>query len=224
MRLVVAALCVLCITGCVSTRTAQIENEKAAALRGKVVALTDRPRAGFVAMTPGKAAFAMIGAALMIEAGKAIVQENDIPDAAPIVDHALLIAAQEHYGAVPATTVPVQIDTTDVIKLADAAKGADILFDVQGVGSQFRYKPLNFSWYIVDSKYKFRIIDVHARKLIAEGFCFQSTKDDPTPLSHDELLADKAARLKAILNAQRDQCTNQFANQVLSLPVQPAAT
>jgi hypothetical protein len=153
-------VCVLCITGCVSTRTAQIESEKATALRGKVVALTDRPRAGFVAMTPGKAAFAMIGAALMIEAGKAIVQENDIPDAAPIVDHALLIAAQEHYGAVPATTVPVQIDTTDVIKLADAAKGADI----------------------------------------------------------------QAARLKAILNAQRDQCTNQFANQVLSLPAQPAAT
>jgi uncharacterized protein YceK len=224
MRLVVVALCVLSVSGCVSTRTAQIENEKAAALRGKVVAMTDRPRAGFVAMTPGKAMFALIGAAAMIEAGKTIVKENDIPDAAPIVDHALLLAAQEHYGAISATTPPVQIDTTDVGKLADAAKGADVLFDVQGVGAQFRYLPLNFGKYVVDSSYKFRIIDVHARKLIAEGFCAQSTKDDPTPPSRDELLADKAARLKAILNAQRDQCTNQFATQVLSLPGQPTAT
>ena len=108
-------------------------------------------------------------------------------------------------------------------KLADAAKGADVLFDVQGVGAQFRYMPLNFGKYIVDSSYKFRIIDVHARKLIAEGFCAQSTKEDPSPPSHDELLADKAARLKTILKAQREQCTNQFATQVLSLPAHPAA-
>ena len=223
MRLIIAAACVLLVTGCVSTRTAQIDNATATALRGKVVALTDRPRAGFVAMTPGKAMFAMIGAAAMIQAGQTIVRENEIPDAAPIVDNALLLAAQKHYGAVRATTAPVQIDTTDVNKLADAAKGADILFDVQGVGAQFRYQPLHIGKYIVDSSYKFRIVDVHARKLIAEGFCAQSTKDDPTPPSHDELLADKAARLKAILKTQHEQCTDQFATQVLSLPVQTAA-
>jgi hypothetical protein len=118
----------------------------------------------------------------------------------------------------------VHIDTTDISKLAEAAHGADILFDVQGVGVQFRYLPLNFGKYVVDSSFKFRIVDVNARKMIAEGFCAQSTKDDPNPPSHDELLADKAARLKAILVAQREQCTNQFATQVLSLPGNAAAT
>ncbi len=223
MRLVVALLCVVGITGCVSTRNAQIENGTAAALRGKVVATTDRPRAGFFPMTPGKAVFGLIGAAAEIEAGKTIVAENDIKDPAPIVDHTLLLAAQKQYGIVPATTPPVHIDTTDVVKLAQAAAGADVLFDVQGVAATFRYLPTKWGKYVVESSYKFRIIDVHARKLIAEGFCAKSTKDEPVPPSYDELLADKATRLKSILDSQRDACTNQFATQVLNLPGQLAA-
>ncbi len=224
MRLAAILLCSLCLTACVSSRTAQIENEKSAAMRGKVVATTDRPRAGLVAMTPGKAMFGMIGAAAMIEAGNMILDENNIRDPAPLVNRALLTAAQKQFGVVPATTAPVHIDTTDVNKLAAAAGSADILFDVQNVGRGFRYMGFKFGSYAVESSYKFRIIDVRAKKMIAEGFCFQSTKDDPNPPSHDELLADKATRLKAILDAQQDVCTNQFATQVLNLPVKSAST
>ena len=224
MRVLIAVLCLLCLAGCVSTRTTHLENQRAAELRGKVVALTDRPRAGFVAMTAGKAMFGMLGAAAMIEAGKEIVTENDIPDPAPAVDQALMLAAQKEYGILPATIAPVKIDTTDISKLAAAAHGADVLFDVQGVAAQFRYLPMQWGKYVVETSYKFRIIDVRAQKMIAEGFCFQSTKDEPTHPTRDELLADKAAQLKGILNAQREQCTHQFASQVLSLPDQPAST
>jgi hypothetical protein len=223
MRFLVAGLSVLCVTGCVSTRTAQIENETVNALRGKTVATTDRPRAGLMAMTRGKAYFGVLGVAAMVEAGQSIIKENDIQDPAPIVNHALLLAAEKQYGVVAATTAPVHIDTTDVSKLVEAANGADVLFDVQQVGAGFRYLPFKYGQYVVESSFKFRIIDVHARKLIAEGFCAQSTKDEPTHPSDDELLADKAARLKATFNAQREQCTNQFATQVLSLPGQLAA-
>src|SRR5690348_8238990 len=104
MRFVVTALCVFCLAGCVSTRTAQIESNKAAALRGKVVATTLRPRAGLMAMTRGKAYFGVIGVAAMVEAGKAVVAENDIEDPAPLVSHSLLLAVQKQYGAVPATS------------------------------------------------------------------------------------------------------------------------
>ena len=222
MRTIIGLLCVVCLAGCVSTKTAQIENSKAAALRGKAVAVTDRPRAGLVAMTRGYGMLGAIGAGVMIAHGENIIKDNDIQDPAPQINHALLLAAQSQYGIVPVSTPPVHVDTTDVVQLAQAAGGADVLFDVQETGRQFRYRPLS-SGYIVDSAFKFRIIDVHSRTMIAEGFCQQSTKDDPARPSDDDLLANGAAMLKQTLDAQRDQCRSQFEAQVLSIPGSQAA-
>ncbi len=97
-----------------------------------------------------------------------------------------------------------------------------MLFDVQETARQFRYRPFS-PGYIVDSAFKFRIIDVHSRTMIAEGFCFQSTKDDPARPSDDDLLANGAAMLKQTLDAQRDRCREQFEAQVLNLPRAQAA-
>ena len=222
MRTVIGLLCVVFLAGCVSTKTAQIENGRAAALRGKSVAVTDRPRAGLVAMTRGYGMLGAIGAGVMIAHGENIIKDNDIQDPAPQINHALVLAAQSQYGIVPVSNHPVHVDTTDVVQLAQAAGGADVLFDVQETGRQFRYRPLS-SGYIVDSFFKFRIIDVHSRTMIAEGFCQQSTKDDPARPSDDDLLANGAAMLKQTLDAQRDQCRSQFEAQVLNIPSSRAA-
>ena len=216
MRTIIGLLCVVFLSGCVSTKTAQIENSKAAALRGKVVAVTDRPRAGLVAMTRGYGMLGAVGAGVMIAHGENIIKDNDIQDPAPQINRALVLAAQSQYGIVPVSTPPVHVDTTDVVQLAQAAGGVDVLFDVQETGRQFRYRPLS-SGYIVDSAFKFRIIDVHSHTMIAEGFCQQSTKDDPARPSDDDLLANGAAMLKQTLDAQRDQCRSQFEAQVLNI-------
>ena len=222
MRSVIGLLCVVFLAGCVSTKTAQIENSRAAALRGKAVAVTDRPRAGLVAMTRGYGMLGAIGAGVMIAHGENIIKDNDIQDPAPQINHALVLAAQGQYGIVPVSSPPVHIDTTDVVLLAQAAGGADVLFDVQETGRQFRYRPFS-SGYIVDSAFKFRIIDVHSRTMIAEGFCQQSTKDDPARPSDDDLLANGAAMLKQTLDAQRDRCRSQFEAQVLNISGSRAA-
>ena len=222
MRTIIALLCVVSLAGCVSTKTAQIENSRAAALRGKVVAITDRPRAGLVAMTRGYGMLGAVGAGIMIAHGESIIKDNDIQDPAPQINHALVLAAQSQYGIVPVGTPPVHVDTTDVVQLAQAASGADVLFDVQETARQFRYRPFG-SGYIVDSAFKFRIIDVHSRAMIAEGFCMQSTKDDPARPSDDDLLANGAVMLKQTLDAQRDKCRSQFEAQVLNIPVSQTA-
>src|SRR5256886_10427325 len=54
--------------GCVSTRTTQVDS-RTNAWRGKSVALTNRPPAGFAPVTAGKMMFGLIGAAAMVEAG-----------------------------------------------------------------------------------------------------------------------------------------------------------
>ena len=193
MRTVIGLLCVVFLAGCVSTKTAGIENSKAAALRGKAVAVTDRPRAGLFAMTRGYGMLGVIGPGIMLAHGENIIKDNDIQDPAPQINHALLLAAQSQYGIVPVSAPPVHVDTTDVVQLAQAAGGADVLFDV------------------------------HSRTMIAEGFCPQSTKDDPARPSDDDLLDNGAAMLKQILDAQRDRCRSQFEAQVLNIPGSQAA-
>jgi hypothetical protein len=208
---------VLVLAGCVSTRSVSVTNERTQAWRGKTIAVTTRPRADFVAMTAGKAAFAMVGAIAMIEAGKTIVKENDVQDPAQALTQGLLAEAELRFGVVPAANVSVAIDTTDVPKLAHAASDADLLLDVQSMGNQFRYFPTDWSHYAVDSAFKVRLIDVHSRALVAEGFCRQTTQKDPSPPTKDELLADRAARLKSIRATQRDACLAQLTKDVLGV-------
>jgi len=136
---------IVVLAGCVSTRNVTVTNERMQAWQGKTIAVTTRPRADFVAMTAGKAAFAVVGAVAMIEAGKTIVKENDVQDPSPVLTQGLLSEAEQRFGVVPAANTIVAVDTTDIPKLAHAASGADLLLDVQSMGSQFRYFPTDWS-------------------------------------------------------------------------------
>lgn len=204
------------LTGCVSTKTVEAPAEQLSKWQGKTVALTDRPRAGFLPMTAGKAMFAVLGVAAAVDAGSTIVTENGIEDPAPQLARDLLAAGQEKYGVVPATIAPVKVDTGDVAQLAKAAKGADLLLDVQNMGLGWFYGATDWSHYRVVSSYKFRVIDVTKGALIAEGFC-KRTPDKSEPKTKDELLVDHAALLKQIIADQRNACRDEFEKQVLSI-------
>jgi hypothetical protein len=207
----------LILGGCVSTRNASLTEDRTRGLQGKTIALSTRPRADFVAMTAGKAAFALVGAVAMIEAGNAIVKDNGIDDPTTLLGQNLISEAEVRYGVVAATPPSVAIDTTDLAKMAHTAGYADLLLDVQSLGGQFRYFPTDWSHYAVDSAFKVRLLDVHSAALIAEGFCRQTTQKDASPPTKDELLADHAARLKAILAAQRDACLQQLKKDVFGV-------
>lgn len=112
-----------------STRIVPVGAQQSSVWQGKTLVLSQRPSAGFVPMTAGKAMFGPIGAVAMIEAGKDMVASNDIADPTPGVGEALLAAAAQQRGLVPSQRPPIAIDTTDVPKLAAASKGADLLFD-----------------------------------------------------------------------------------------------
>src|SRR5258708_14328233 len=97
-RRIPIALLFVFLGGCVSTRNATVGEERTHEWRGKSVALTVRPRADFVAMTAGKAAFALIGAVAMIKAGKAIVAKNGVEAQAPTLATDPMCTALPHYS------------------------------------------------------------------------------------------------------------------------------
>jgi hypothetical protein len=208
-------LIVVALGGCVSTRTSAVDD--GSRLNAKTIALTNRPRAGFMASTAGKALFGPLGVVAMEEAGKKIAADNNIEDPAVLVGRDLLVAAENRYGAVAASMPPIQIDITDVTKLAHAAAGADFLLDVQSYGQLFSFFPGRPTYYWLSTTLNVRVIDIPHAKLIAEGHCAVDTRKDPDPPTYDELLADKAARMKAVLNAQSEQCLAKFKKDVLMI-------
>ncbi|TLY83376.1 MAG: hypothetical protein E6K41_01375 [Gammaproteobacteria bacterium] len=202
--------------GCVSTRTTQIDS-RTSDWRGKSVALTNRPPAGFMPTTAGKMMFGLIGVGAAVEAGRKMVAENSLEDPAPIVGRALQEASAAQYGTVAATSPPASIDETDVTRLAQAARGADLLFDVQVTGWGFLYKP-NLTHYFVNLGVKLRVIDVPKKTLVAEGFCMRSDKDAKGLPTYDQLLAEHGALLKSKLKADTDACIEEFKQKVLNIP------
>ena len=214
-RMVGLAAILGALAGCVSTKTSAVDDTSR--LLGKTVALTSRPRAAFMAATPGKAMFAVLGAVAMEEAGRKIVSENNIEDPAVRVGRDLLSVAQRRYGVVSASISPVSIDSTDIKQLAHAAAGADFLLDVQSYGQGLNFRSDSLTHYWVNTLINVRVIDVVNASLIAEGHCFADTRKDPDPPTYDQLLADHASRLKAILDAQSDECTSKFKREVLKI-------
>lgn len=222
-NLMVAVLAASMMAGCISVPKQAVSDKAAGGWHGKSVALSDRPRPGFVATTAGKVAagalFGVVGAIASqnaaLASGKTIVEENGIEDPAPRVSRELLQIAQTRYGVVPATLTPVKVDTTDAKQLAKAASGADLLLDVQSLGAQFNYFPTNWSHYWVSSGLVLRVIDVRTGDVLGGGMCHRDSRKETNPPTKDDLLANKAELLKEILATQRDSCRDELAQKFL---------
>ena len=214
-NLVATVLTTAALAGCVSVPKQAVSNSDVASWQGKTVALTERPRAGMVAMTAGKGAFGVFGVAAAVQSGKSIVKEDGIEDPAREVGHALLQVAEQRYGVVPAATGLVETDSTDIAALAAAAHGADLLIDVQSLGESINYFPTNWSHYWVGSGLVVRVIDVHRGVVLGGGMCHRDTRKDSSPPTRTELMGDQGKLLKTILGAQWDSCEGELAQKAL---------
>jgi len=205
MRLLLLAAAVLA-TGCVSVQNRPLADATATSLSGADIARTARERPSFSAMTAGKAAFGMLGAAAMISAGNDVVANNNIEDPAHKIADALLLALAEKHGA----EVVGQRVETDSGKPADVVRNAPsstrFVLDVQTINWSFGYFPTDWNSYRVIYSAKAQLLERSTGKVVAEGFCSrvpEATEDAP---SHEALLADNAAVLKRELNVAADEC------------------
>ena len=205
MRLLVLAAAVLA-TGCVSVQNRPLTDAAATSLSGADIARTSRERPSFSAMTAGKAAFGMLGAAAMISAGNDVVTNNNIEDPAHKIADALLSAIAEKHGA----EVVEQRVETDSGKPADVVRNTPsstrFVLDVQTINWSFGYFPTDWNSYRVMYSAKAQLLERSTGKVVAEGFCSrvpEATEDAP---SHETLLADNAAVLKRELNLAADEC------------------
>ena len=179
------------------------------------VGWTTRNPAGFIAMTPAKASFALAGTMAMIGAGEQIVKENLITEPAGVLSRDLArVVAERTGGAVAAE--PTFATALKPEEIAAGAKGARYVVDVTTMGWGYQYQP--FKWTAFNASYYARLQVVDgAGKLLVKDTCVWPKKGQSETTSQDGLLADHARELKLRIMAGKLACRAQFLTKIEEL-------
>jgi hypothetical protein len=215
LRSIILLAGVALLTGCVSTKTVPLQKDTISSYQGRTIAVSSRERPAFAAMTAGKAMFGAIGGAAMVMAGNKIVEENEVQDPAQIISQKLLETFSTGHSLKLVSTDGVIAKGMKVDDLSKQYSGADILLDVQTTGWNLAYFPTDWNSYRVIYAAKLRIIDTHKSKVLAEGFCSRVPEKTDSAPSYDQLLENKADRLKQELALAAEFCVNEFRSKVL---------
>ncbi|HTT03350.1 MAG TPA: hypothetical protein VMG11_14825 [Steroidobacteraceae bacterium] len=147
-------------------------------------------------------------------AGAKLQGDNAIDDPALHVARSLFLVAHQQYAVVAAPDVAVP-RLANPKELTHAAQGVDLLLDVSATSSVVK-KPFS-SRYWVNTNMFGRAIDVRTGKVFADSFCQMVRGGDPDPLTYEELIAENAAHLKAILAREANACLEKFKADVLGI-------
>jgi len=106
------------------------------------------------------------------------------------------------------------LNREDALSRDAGAKG--VILDIQTVDWNVIYFPFDWTHYQLRYTARARLIDANTGKRIAQAPC-QYKSQDKEPPSYDQMLENKAARLKAMLAAAADTCAGKMA-QALYVP------
>lgn len=216
-KIALAVAAAALVSGCATTQNIPMDPAAGMALKGQSVAVTARAeKPSFSAMTAGKAAFALIGAALMIKEGNSIINDNEVPDPAVAIREALAkhLAETRDMRVAPA----LNVNTEDAQQLAVAANGsAKYVLDVQTVGWMFGYFPTDWTHYRVMHTAQARLIDADSKKVIAAGSCARIPETNANAPTYDELINNKAAGLKKELAIATEECIANLKKSMLAI-------
>jgi hypothetical protein len=171
----------------------------------------------FLAQTPGKAMFGLLGVAAMVSAGNKIAADDGLEDPATAIGAALSTELSRRYGARLSTSPIAVVDDERAVKAAGGPR-ADLILDVRTSGWGFIYFPDDWSHYRVDYAVKLRLIDAKTKRPIAEGVCATPTDQNEDAPTYDELLANAGQRLKEELQSAAKFCVSKLSSDVLTPP------
>ncbi|MFW5431338.1 MAG: hypothetical protein ACKE5M_00965 [Methylophilaceae bacterium] len=203
-------------SSCASVANKPISSLELSALSGKTITFTQRNKADFTAGTAGKAAFGALGGLSAISAGNKIVTANDIADPSQKMGEELATKFQETHALKLLESV-VTVTDENVDQIIQNTNEADYLIDVQTTWWGFGYQPTDWSHYRVAYWAKTRLINLHTKKVVAEGGC----RSNPTPKGNlptlEDMLENEAALLKSMINAAASMCQKEMENEVFKL-------
>lgn len=187
----------------------------AASLAGKSLAVTRRGvKPSFMAMTAGKAGFALLGAGMMAAEGNRMVNENNIPDPADTVESALVPAIVKQFGVRLTPESGHSITPGNEIKqIVGASPGTELVLDIRSIGWNFAYYPAHWGTYWVGYGVEVQLIDAKSGQVLADAPCSSNTHDSKAAPSKEALTGNGARLLKDVLSSLAWNCTHLLATE-----------
>ena len=200
------------LAGCVSVQPRSVDAQASHQLDGHSVTYVTRAKPSFSAMTPTKAAFAIVGAAAAISEGNSIIESNAIADPADDISNGLMQLLERTNGMTPKRPA-VSAPSEDAEPIAEAARArAEYVLDVRTINWSFLYFPTNWTHYRVIYTARARLIDARSGKVVAEAACKQIPgREDGAP-TYDELAGDNFALLKRKLSDYGASCIESLGS------------
>lgn len=216
--IVATTLLLLPFAGHAAKKPKPISEADAAALAGKTAAVTLHKPSTFVAATPGKAAFALLGVAGMVKAGSDFVEDNGIEDPAVLLRTQLGALLHEVHGlnVQPADTTITS--EKKAAKLASLHPESDIVLSVRSIGWNYSYdvKALNKYW--LGYAAEVQLIDAKSGRQLSEMTCGANTVSNPIKPTLAELRADRGQLAKDIFSGLGWLCVQLLAKEQFRIP------
>jgi hypothetical protein len=218
MQKIIVVVALATLAGCATVEKVAIDPGASNALRGKTLVRTSRAAVpDFSASTPGKAAFAVIGAFAAISDGNALIKSNQVPVPAGAIGQAVSAQLQSARG-MQLVAAPVAVNSRDTAQIAAAASGkADYVLDVETVGWSFIYFPTSWNHYRVQHQAQGRLIDVANKKIVAQGNCSRDVAYSDSLPTYEQLVGNQAAGLKKELDVAAKECAAILGRDILAL-------
>jgi len=207
-------------------KQAALSPEVAGTFSGKTLGVTRRAeKPSFIAMTAGKAGFALLGTAAMAGDGNKMVRENQIADPADMVEAALVPALVQQYGVILKAEGATAITPgNDIKQIVAAQPGADIILDIRSLGWQYAYAPTRWGSYWVGYAVEAKLIEPASGKVLAYQSCSNNSQKHAVQPTRDQLVGNGAQLLKDVLGYLSWNCIQQLAQEEFRIaPEQLAA-
>ncbi len=206
------------VVGCATTNVNYIalSPEVRPRLQQRTITISQRQQPVFIASTPAKAMFGMVGVASQLSSGRKLVEQNQIADPAIDVAKSLLsILVAQHNMHITKSPRARPVKTNDVKRIAEQYASVDYVVDLQTSEWSVAYYPDNFNRYRVSYHARFTLIDTAKKQAVARGHCtYDPERTDNSP-TYVQLTANGAALIRTELEAAAEFCAKKFNATVL---------
>lgn len=204
------------LSSCVSIQTLKLSESDSLVLKEKTITVTHGKKPSFSEVTAGKMFAAVLvmpaGVAWMIHDGNKLIAENNVDDPANIISNELSDKLRKKYKSKIVNEKDVIDGGINFEEISDRYRNSsDYVLDVETINWGLNYAQYRVNTYHTLYSSKLRLIDVKAKKIVAEGFCSSQTVN---PQRYNWYTKNNAAALKDVLKNLANYCTSSLGKSV----------
>ena len=217
-KLTMILLATAFLVSCANVPVVKLGNNSSVSLNGKTLVVVTHKPGPFVAVTAGKGAFGLLGAAAMYSAGRAQVIKFGIIDPAIKIRSTLVDGLKTKYNLNVKQNNSAPLENRSFSSILRTYKDkADLILDYRTFEMGYYYYPTKWGRYRVRYIGKLQLINSKSKKVIASSSCISIHGDKNNPPKKNQLLANNASMIKAFLAKATTRCSQILKTEILGL-------